>query len=235
MQYNDSRIQYDSSLVNYDGSWAITIAETSTISESLSNKIQTAISEAITMTESIAIFRIFHLIIQETVTLSETMAKSVQTTFKEVLTMSETYARKITHPISETITMSEKLWRMFNIHIYETVTIVETLIANIADRIRGAIQVVKEFARLSLIKERVDVKLNAATQNITIIRLNAQNTLYDLTTLKYDDANTCYDDTISSEKIIGKISRKNERVRVNQSIQDKPRIERFNQIKRNNL
>lgn len=111
MQYNDTRIQYDSSLVNYEGSWALAISESCVHSETIAKRIQKAISEIATH--------------------SEVLAKKIQNRISEIASHIETDTYKIGVHISEIATHSESISRVIRKVISETSTHSETIVKSI--------------------------------------------------------------------------------------------------------
>lgn len=218
MQYNDVRIQYDQTNVLYDGSWALTISETASFSESISKLIQAIISETSAVSESIS--KSIRTSISDTIALSEAFTRRIGISISETIAITETFFRTMRTVISETITITELYVVTFRMVIVETITMVESLTFNIYERLKGILGMIKEFVRISDKKEKVSAQnvLEGVREQLNVIERQ-----YDDASLMYDEADVCYNNYVSSEKPLFTLGKKNEQVNI-ASQKDKPII-----------
>ena len=218
MVYDDTRIQYDQSDVLYNGSFAITISETVTLSEVINKSLRTTIAEVLTMSETLP--RTIKHTFEDLVTMSETQIRKIGFTISETITMSEDLYRKLRLTIAETITMSESIFRTFRLTIIDVATMTDTVIPNILERIRNAIGIIKQFVTVGWKKDQVSVdQIGISTRE----QLNATEWTYDEPTLLYDSSITCYNNYIASEKPQFKVGKQSNPVSVSNQA-DKPQI-----------
>jgi len=272
MLYDDTRITYDQATANYEGSWSLSVAEdstltetivkfiqhlfseTSTVTETIAKKVQTLISEATGFTEAL-LYKIAISIAEisgiteeitkfiaksfaETASLTETITNKVSKIFCEIPTFTEAKLFRIAIAISETASMVDialrKIGKTFSdtstvtefyvkrvmLTFLEVPSMVEAMTFNIFDRLKNAIGIIKEFARISKKEEVVSMITTDVWEKEV---LNETPITFDQADIAYDSTTAFYNDFIASEKPVLKLTTKQEFVSVDKK-EDKPRI-----------
>lgn len=217
MQYNDSRLLYDQTNVNYEGSWAVTVSDTANVSESKVQVVEKLITETINSVEVI-VKDIFTKVL-DAMGISESRKTDIQKLISEAVSLSESVGKTIMKTISDAVNIAEALPRTINALVTDTISITEDLTKELIEKIKDVIGIIKEFVRTGIKKEKV----MAETTTYERETLNDPSKQYDETAIQYDDSDTYYNNYISSRKPLFRIGRIERQVSIGDK-EDKPKV-----------
>ncbi len=191
MQYDDSRLLYDQTNVDYEGRWAIDISDTAKTSESKTQVIEKVITEAASSTE--VIVKNIATKVLEVVAVSESNAREIQKLISEIVGATESIEKFISlRVISDGVKASESFVKMVNVVILDRIKASEKLIKWTSEKFKGVIRIAKEFIKNSISVEQIQVKATGDKKVVENEIINDPSIQYDESSIQYNDSDIHY-------------------------------------------